>query len=765
MGNKTAGDKLKSFRIFYLFCTILLVFALASGCNSGGRSGADGSWSPLPNASEIDEIVTGVITDSDGNGVVGAEVRFLKNDVVVQSVKTTTGGKFQALLAPGTYDVVVIQDNYAPTEQVFVVEAKLANTLNAVVSSTVGVLSGVVSNTNGTPVVGAKVSVTASSLQISPVYTDSAGVFKFNLPPGNYTVSVSLEGYDYEDPSGSVLKTILADSIVMQDFRLSQTNVRIHGLVTNKSGQIQAGTLVRLVPFPSETPIQSYTIGEDGWYSFLATPGTFELRANKDGFQGYKSDKITLVRGAELLHDIKLELPSPAPIKGVIKGIVKLSTTGETLPNIHITLYSGDGENSLEESTSTVQGGFAFENRDPGDYKILLKDDSNAYRVATYTVNLLSDGTLLSEDGKTPEFFLSPMVYDDLSQKPPMAVVTGVVRDSFTKTPLQYVNCMLKSVRSCISDLNGNFSFDDLIPGSYEIVFSKPSWQDLVVTFVVKANDDGSASIYPPILNCEMVQKQETDVGAIVGRYSDENTGLGVNGLVVRLYKMSYVLKTIRSIEAGEVTYVDKAMWEVDEWPIVSTRTGDNTIGSQQYAGSFRFEHVRPTVPEKTTYVVYVGEGSSYLPTRLAFFPVDNTVTWRQPDFNPSVADFVHIWGMVPIGVEDVPVIAQTTTYLYNYAQPYTVPLLNAFSFPAIPADSVIDHINKTVAVTVPSGTDVSSLVATFAQSVHSNVYVGGVLQVSGTTANDFSSPKTYRLISSDNTVRDYLVTVTVAAP
>lgn len=660
MGNKTAGDKLKSFRFFYLFCTILLVFALASGCNSGGRGGADGSWNPLPNASEIDEIVTGVITDSDGKGVVGAEVRFLKNDVVVQSVKTTTGGKFQALLAPGTYDVLVIQDNYAPTQQTFVVAAKLANTLNAVVSSTVGFLVGSVKDARtGIAVVGAKVTLTVRSnptLLISPVYTDTTGAMKFSLATGTYDISVTADGY--ASATGSV--DIVADSTVTRDFVMAQTSGRVYGLVLNQSGQLQEGTLIRLVPSAAGSSILDYTTTADGKYSFFVPEGNIELIANKDGFDEYRWTG-SLVAGSEQLHDIKLSLPPSAPVKGMVKGVVKLTTTGEVLPNINITVTPQSGDKNT--ARSTVQGEFAFENYSPGSYNIYLRDDNNAYRAATYTVQLLNDGTLVPEE---PEFFLSPMVYDDLSQRPPMAVATGTIKDSFTKSPLQYVNCMLKGVKSCISDLNGAFSFEDLIPGSYEIIFTKSGWQDLTVNFVVKANADGTtASIFPPILSYEMVQNQETDVGAITGRYIDETTGLGINGLIVRVYTLTYAIKTIEITEAGVVSFKEVGHWEVSGRPILSTRTGTDLVVNQEYAGSFRLEHLYPS-SDDLRYFVYVGNGSSYLPTYNFIDPADQGVTkqvWLTPDLDFSNPNLIHAWN-------DVPVTAQTTTYLENYNLP-----------------------------------------------------------------------------------------------
>ena len=79
-------------------------------------------------------------------------------------------------------------------------------------------------------------------------------------------------------------------------------------------------------------------------------------------------------------------------------------------------------------------------------------------------------------------------------------------------------------------------------------------------------------------------------------------------------------------------------------------------------------------------------------------------------------------------------------------------------------AAGVIDQNAKTIAVTVPHGTSLSALVATFTASDSSIVYVGDTIQVSGSTPNNFTSPLTYALVGIDGTTSAYLVTVTVAA-
>jgi hypothetical protein len=87
-----------------------------------------------------------------------------------------------------------------------------------------------------------------------------------------------------------------------------------------------------------------------------------------------------------------------------------------------------------------------------------------------------------------------------------------------------------------------------------------------------------------------------------------------------------------------------------------------------------------------------------------------------------------------------------------------------AFSFAGLAgAAGTIDEAAKTIAVTVPSGTNVTALVATFA-TTGSVVKVGTTVQTSGVTANDFTSPVAYAVTDANGNTATYTVTVTVAA-
>ena len=69
----------------------------------------------------------------------------------------------------------------------------------------------------------------------------------------------------------------------------------------------------------------------------------------------------------------------------------------------------------------------------------------------------------------------------------------------------------------------------------------------------------------------------------------------------------------------------------------------------------------------------------------------------------------------------------------------------------------------NTITLTLPHGTAVTSLVATFT-TTSQTITIGAVEQHSGATANDFTSSVTYTVTAEDSSTKTYTVTVTIAS-
>jgi hypothetical protein len=91
---------------------------------------------------------------------------------------------------------------------------------------------------------------------------------------------------------------------------------------------------------------------------------------------------------------------------------------------------------------------------------------------------------------------------------------------------------------------------------------------------------------------------------------------------------------------------------------------------------------------------------------------------------------------------------------------PNSAKAITAYSLAGAPG--TIDETAKTISVTMPNGTNVTALVATFT-TTGAGVKVGAVAQTSGTTANNFTVPVAYTVTAANSTTATYTVTVTVA--
>jgi hypothetical protein len=94
---------------------------------------------------------------------------------------------------------------------------------------------------------------------------------------------------------------------------------------------------------------------------------------------------------------------------------------------------------------------------------------------------------------------------------------------------------------------------------------------------------------------------------------------------------------------------------------------------------------------------------------------------------------------------------------------PSSAKAINSFGFIMPAVTGVINESAKTILVTVPFGTPVTALIATFT-TTGTGVIVGTTTQTSLSTPNNFTNPVAYIVTAGDTSTVTYSVTVTVAA-
>jgi len=91
-----------------------------------------------------------------------------------------------------------------------------------------------------------------------------------------------------------------------------------------------------------------------------------------------------------------------------------------------------------------------------------------------------------------------------------------------------------------------------------------------------------------------------------------------------------------------------------------------------------------------------------------------------------------------------------------DYVAPSDAKAITSFSFEDPPAEGIITEASHSIAVTVPFGTDVTTLIPTI-------VHTGVSISPESGEAQDFTAPVAYTVTADDSSTQDYTITVTIA--
>lgn len=135
---------------------------------------------------------------------------------------------------------------------------------------------------------------------------------------------------------------------------------------------------------------------------------------------------------------------------------------------------------------------------DPGWYYTTIKMRHMRQKIILLIL-CLSGMALVKADAADPG--MNPNRKDDL---------TGIVMNSENKKPLKDVNVTaystVKKEKVAITDESGNFSFDELKPGTYKFIFEKSGFRKVTKEKVVIKQDD------PVDMYVEMSENSELDL-------------------------------------------------------------------------------------------------------------------------------------------------------------------------------------------------------------------------------------------------------------
>ena len=175
--------------------------------------------------------------------------------------------------------------------------------------------------------------------------------------------------------------------------------------------------------------------------------------------------------------------------------------------------------------------------------------------------------------------------------------------------------------------------------------------------------------------------------------------------------------------------------------------------------------HLEGITLDRETIRLVAGGSTSLTPTLNPAKAHDKRIEWTTSNAAVATVDSAGLVSAIALGQAVIEALSISNNEIRASC---TVTVVDAtskeitgFGFVGLASDIpvVIDHDNGTITVSLPSGTNLENLVATFTSS-GAQVRIGDIIQVSGTTANDFSNPVIYTVVADDGSTRTYTLTI-----
>ncbi len=344
-----------------------------------------------------------------------------------------------------------------------------------------------------------------------------------------------------------------------------------------------------------------------GEYTFeKVTPGSYRLLIGGEGNPQFKSQIVDV----EVFSDGRVKPPrvlvqlENTEIKGVdLQGFVYLESHGSPLGNIKVELFEKNQSGALaslpkQVTYTTGDGKFFLQDVPPNsDDTIYIigaaRDDPKSYQPASVAV-------LVKRTGEVSPPIPMITVFRNLGRRETFSLVGNLI-DAYSGKPLDYANCELKGWGKIVSDKFGQFRFDNLGTGSYDLECSKFGYQTLMSRLQM---DKATVATFA------MLVVQETDKGSIVGRFTFEpGSKVDFTDVMVRVFRTNYVPKEYFDPDGyKQIAYV----WETEIDPVKSTciSSESSKLGDPpNRTGTFRITHLQPTTGTMK-YYVFVGSAT-----------------------------------------------------------------------------------------------------------------------------------------------------------
>ncbi|GAA4876753.1 hypothetical protein GCM10023310_65670 [Paenibacillus vulneris] len=376
-------------------------------------------------------------------------------DTIIASVPVSNTGQYQVNnLTPGSYTAIANADGFSSQFGGVDVASGQQLVISFALNPLPGSVSGIVSNSsNGTPVEGAAVDIRLSNTfgpVLQTVSTTPSGTYSNgNLVPGNYTITVSKDGFTSQITSFDVV----SNQNTTIDFNLQPVAATIVGTVSESSTDKPAAGVVIVISDENSTVVDTVQTGTTGSAVASGVPGgDLVVVAYKPDVQ--LQETLIFASGAPALP-VHFDL---APHPGDVIGQVLNASTGGIITGAIVQILT---ENKVPVTQVATN---AF-----GSYRISGLS-TGVYTIAASAPGFGSDAALVqvSAGMAVP---VTPLSFD-----PEPGNLRGMVTDpSFrplASVLVQIFNLQEVLVRNVITNRLGQYAVIGLNPGVYLARFS-----------------------------------------------------------------------------------------------------------------------------------------------------------------------------------------------------------------------------------------------------------------------------------------------------
>jgi len=482
--------------------------------------------------------ITGFVRDTTGGAISGALVRATTGPSAGSQAVTGIDGSYTLSgLNAGQYGFAASKDGFTQASRTFTVVSGTTSRIDFSLradSPTGGAIQGqVLRQGTNDPIPGATVRVT-SGVTVQSTTTGTNGAYRIaGLPEGSYRLEASRVGFTSQARSGVTVRVGSTTTVTISLRVRGSELATLQGRVTNDRGQLLSGVRVEL--FNGASTGRFATTDRRGFYRIQEIiPDTYDVQYFKSGFSTIVLRSLALGAAQRVTRDVQLTNLGPAT--ATIEGVVD-DSFGQPLAGARVQITAGPvtGRSDITDNT----GAYHLRNLPAGRYTLTA--------TASGFLSSSATGDLAVGETERLDFILS--VDPAVQTGSVRGVVTNAGGVGLADVQVQ-VTAGPTSGQTTLTDDDGDYSIEGLVPGTYAITFTASGFSQRTVSGVQVFSNQATT------LNVEL--NTTGGGGTLTGTVTDAS-GIRLSGVTV-----SAAGRTTTTAADGSYTLTNVATGFVD---------------------------------------------------------------------------------------------------------------------------------------------------------------------------------------------------------